>query len=240
MRSRYILLILFCYCLVFKANAQEMFPVNGVVYKKSSPDRVPKASITNLRTKSLMMTDDRGTFHILALTGDTLIFKKFDYTTQFFVITSTLDINIYLQPIVLLDEVNIKEQTKKQEINDMMGLYQKGNYYTLTPSIWSMISSPLTGMYELFGQQPNRARKFQLHTQEELEHIEVNKRYTAALIKKVTGLTDDKEIQEFKDVFTPAYIDIKTWSDYEVVKYIKTSYDWYKTHKKEVKLPTLY
>jgi len=240
MRFRYILLTIFFYCLVFKASGQEMFPVNGVVYKKSSPDRVPQASITNLRTKSLMMTDERGTFHILALTGDTLLFKKFDYATQFFVITSTLDINIYLQPVIALNEVTIKEQTKKQEINESMALYQKGNYYTLTPSIWSMIASPLTGMYELFGQQPNRARKFQQHTQEELEHIEVNKRYTAALIKKVTGLTDDKEVQEFKDVFTPAYIDIKTWSDYEVVKYIKTSFDWYKTHKREVKLPTLY
>ncbi len=72
----------------------------------------------------------------------------------------------------------------------MMGLYKStGGYYTLKPSTWSALNSPLTALYETFGQAPNRARKFQALTNEELEHIEVNKRYNTALIKKVTGLT---------------------------------------------------
>jgi hypothetical protein len=240
MYFRYLIFTLLLYCLFPKANAQQVFTVSGTVFKKSSPTRVPQVQVINQRTKDLATADEFGVFHIHTLVGDTLFFKKIDYATQLFVITSTLDINVYLQPIIMLQEVTIKEQTKKQEMDDIMGLYKKqGGYSTLNPTALSVIASPLTGISELFGQNANRARKFQKNSEEELEHIEINKRYNNELIKKVTGLTDEKEVIAFKDAFTPAYVDIKRWSQYDVINYIKTSFDWYQKHKRE-KLPTLY
>lgn len=241
MHIRYILLIAFCYCFLFKATGQELYTINGIITKKSSPDRVAQVVVTNLRTKSIMMGDELGSFHTQAAIGDTLLFKKTDYASQIFVISSQADIVIRLQPVILLNQVNIKEETKRQEISDMMKLYKnQGGYYTLKPTAWSMLNSPLTGFYELFGKQANRARQFNKHTAEEMEHIEVTKRYNKPLITKVTGLADEKELQRFTDMFTPAYEDIKTWSDYDVVNYIKKSYDYYKNNKNEGKLPALY
>ncbi len=240
MYFRYTLLLLFCYCFALKVAAQS-FTIRGTVHKKGSPDRVAQVLVTNLSSKDIRMSDDFGVFQIQAKTGDTLKFQKIDYASLIFVAYGASDISIYLQPIILLNEVSIKGQTKKQEVNEMMKMYKsQGSYYTLKPSVWSMINSPLTGFYELFGQGPNRARRFQQHTQEELEHIEVNKRYTAALIKKVTGVTDDKEIDDFRRAFTPAYEDIKQWNDYELINYIKKSYAYYKDNKNGLKLPKLY
>jgi len=240
MYLRNIFFLILYSCFTITAAAQQ-FAVKGIVYKKNSPDRVAQVLVTNLKTNATRISDDLGRFEVQAATGDTLVFKKIDYAAEYYVVYGTLDVNIYLQPNILLDQVNIKEQTKKQEIDDMMKLYKnQGGYYTLKPSAWSLINSPLTGFYELFGQAPNRARRFQEHTQEEMDHVEINKRYTAALITKVTGLTDEKEIKAFKDAFTPALEDIKTWNDYELINYIKRSYDYYTKNKNQLKLPRLY
>jgi len=240
MRFGYIILSFCLGCLFFEASGQAVFTLKGTIYKKSTPEKISGVIVTNLRTKSQSTSDNWGVFNIPALVGDTLLFKKSDYASQTYVINSSFDINIYLPPMVLLNEVTVKEQTKKQEIKETMNDYKKvGGYYTLNPSVWSAMNSPATAIYEELGTDPNRARKFQEHTQEELEHIEIFKRYNKALVKKVTGLTDDKEVQKFTDVFTPAYIDIKTWSDYEVVNYIKISFEWYKTHQEEFKARVL-
>ncbi len=240
MRFGYIILS-FCFCcFVFEANGQAVFTARGTIYKKSTPEKLAGVSVTNLRTKNQSTSDNWGVFNIPALIGDTLLFNKLNFAAQTYVITSAFDVNIYLPPMVILNEVTVKEQTKKQEVRETMDNYRKaGGYYTLTPSPWSAINSPVTAIYEELGTDPNRARKFQEHTQEELERIEIFKRYNKPLVKKVTGLTDDKEIQKFTDVFTPSYEDMKSWSDYEVVNYIKISFEWYKTHQDEFKARVL-
>jgi len=240
MNTRHVILVAFLCCLMFKASGQQTFAFSGTIYKKSSPDRLAQALITNLRTNTIMMSDELGGFTIPSAIGDTLFIKKAEYLGQICVVTSQLDINIYLQPVVMLKEVEIKEVSRKQEIKDAMDQYKsQGQYATLKPSTWAFITSPLTSLYEVLGEDPNRARKFLQRTKEDAEQIEINRRYNRPLIKKVTGLTDDKEVDNFTRVFTPIYDDIKTWSDYDVIKYIKNSYEWYKIHKDELNLQPL-
>ena len=117
MTLRYILLAFFSCCLVVKTNGQNLLNIKGTIHKKSSPDRVAQVLVSNLRTKAIITADDLGGFHISAAPGDTLLFKKAEYAPQIFVVTNLNDVIIYLQPVVLLKEVNIREETKKQEIN---------------------------------------------------------------------------------------------------------------------------
>ncbi len=241
MHFRYFIFFVFCYCFTINASAQQLYTINGTVYKKSSPDRVAQVIITNLHTNTMMMSDDLGGFHIQAATGDTVLFKKPDYAAQYIVVSNANDVNIFLQPIIMLNQVTIQDQSKKQELNDVLKQYKSvGGYYTLTPSVWSILNSPLTGFYELFSSSANRARKFTAYTKEELEHQQVAKRYNKAIITKVTGVTDDKELEGFMDAFNPAYEDVKLWSDYDLVNYIKKSYAYYKNNRNNLKLPKLY
>jgi hypothetical protein len=241
MYFRYIIFLFFCYCFTIKATAQQLYTIKGTVYKKSSPDRVAQVIVKNLHTNTIMMSDDLGGFHIEGSTGDTVLFKKTDYAAQYMVIANANDVNIYLQPIIMLNQVTIKDQSKKEELNDVLKQYKTvGGYYTLSPSAWSMINSPLTGFYELFSPSVNRARKFTAYSKEELEHQQIAKRYNKGIITKVTGVTDDKELQGFMDAFSPAYEDVKLWSDYDLINYIKKSYAYYKDNRNNLKLPKLY
>ena len=234
------LLLLVLMCGLLPARAQQDM-VRGTVYEKASALREAQVLVTNLMGKVMRLTDDHGRFAINAKSGDTLTFSKKEYALQYYVVDKSPEINIFLQPVVLLKEVTVKEQTKKQEVKEMMDMYKlNGGYYTLSPSIWSVLNSPITGLYELLGSAPNRARHFQQQTREELEHIEVNKRYTNALIKKTTGMTDDKEVEAFKLQFTPAYEDVKEWNDYQLISYIKRSYDYFVKNKDRPGLPKLY
>jgi len=244
MTPRYILLAFFSCCLIVKANGQDLLNIKGTIHKKSSPDRVAEVIVSNLRTKAIMTADDLGGFYISAAPGDTLLFKKAAYAPQIFVVTGPNDVIIYLQPAILLKEVNIQEESKKHEINDAINDYRKkGLYFDGRPpiSVFSPLGgSLLTGFYELFGKDARDERHFIKLTGEEADRIEVNKRYNSPLIKRVTGVTDDKEIQAFRDMFTPSVQDIREWNDYQLIAYIKKSFDYYKNNKNRPKLPKLY
>jgi hypothetical protein len=231
--------LLLCFCFVLSSSAQQ-FTVKGVVFKKNTPITIAYTSITNLTSKTPeVLSDEVGGFHIQAAIGDSLLFKKADYTTQVIVILKYSDQSVYMQPIVHLDQVTIKDISKRQQLNDVMDDYRKkGQYTTLNPSVASVLSSPLTGIYELFGKGPGQARKFQKYTKEEMERLEVAKRYNKPLVKQITKMPDE-DLEDFMINFTPNVEDIRIWSDYDIIKYIEKSYTYFKANKGNLKLQKL-
>ena len=156
-----------------------------------------------------MMSDELGGFNIKALPGDTLLVTKNDYTPQKAVVINGYEMAIYLQPIIKLTEVTIKDQTKKQELNQVMREYRsQGTFYNGKPPVLSFLNSPLTGLYELFGKTPGEARRFAAYSKDELEYTQVHKRYTKTLVKSITKLPDD-EVLKFMETFTPSFEDLK-------------------------------
>jgi hypothetical protein len=239
---RKLLLFAFLSFLAATAMAQELkeFTVRGTIFKKNSPQRLGLVTVTNLRTGQTVNNTNLGDFAISVRTYDTLFFKKIDYAPQQYVVTSNFDINIYLQPVIMLQTVTIQEQSKKQEIADAMKSYKnQGGYSTLDPNALQVIMSPLTGLSELFGGDAKRARRFQKYTRDDQEMAVVNSRFTPSLIKKITGMTDDKDVDLFIITFRPLYADIKSWNEYDMITYIKKSYVWFNEHKSELKLPDL-
>ncbi len=79
-----------------------------------------------------MMSDELGGFSIKAQAGDTLLVTKNDYTPQKIAVTSGDDQVIYLQPVIQLNEVTIKSQTKKQELNEVMTAIPQSGYLFMT------------------------------------------------------------------------------------------------------------
>ena len=240
MHFRYTFLILFSCCLTLCAHAQQLFTIGGTVYKKNYTDRIAQVQVTNSSKKTTAVTDNFGVFHIQAATGDTLLFRKFDLTPQYFVISGAYDINIYMQPVYKLNEVTVKEQTKKQELNDVLGQYRKqGTFADGKPKALSFLASPITGMYELFGKNPGRARRFKEYSKIELEHLEISKKYNKSVIKKLTNLPDN-EIEDFMNAFSPSYETVKDWNEYDVITYINNSFKYFQENKANMKLQRLY
>src|SRR4051812_34165420 len=138
MYFRGIVLFVFCTCFTFCASAQQLLSISGIIYKKSYNERVAQANVTNPSRKLSAMSDNLGVFHIKAATGDTLLFKKEGFTTEYFVISGPYDINIYMRPVIVLKEVTVKEQSRKQEINEALGQYRKQGVFG-KPSVGSML-----------------------------------------------------------------------------------------------------
>lgn len=237
---RYIFLILFSCCFTLCVHAQQLFTIGGTVYKKNYTDKIAQVQVTNISKKLNTITDNFGVFHIQVAKGDTLLFRKPDFTPEYFVISGAYDINVYMQPVYVLNEVTVKEQSKKQELNDVLNQYRKqGTYADGKPKALSFLASPITGMYELFGKNPGRARRFKEYSRNELEHLEISKKYNKSVIKKLTNLPDN-EIEDFMNAFSPSYEIVKDWNEYDVITYINNSFKYFQENKANMKLQRLY
>lgn len=237
--KKYIITFLL-YCLPALVFAQQTFTVKGILYKKNTDERIAQAVITDLKSQLVMMSDELGGFSITASKGDTLLVHKNGFAEQKEVVNGPNDIIIYLDPVIKLAEVNIKEKSTQQELNDVVNTYRsKGLYFDGKTPFWSFINSPLTGLYEMFGKDATNERHFIAFSKDEMESIAVSKRYTPQLVKQVT-LLPDTEVVKFMQQYTPSYEDIQQWNDYELITHIKKYLQYYKSNKQAIPLQKLY
>lgn len=237
--NRFAVAVVLCLFITAGASAQQLIAVTGIIFKKSTPQTISQVTISNLNRKTIGMSDELGGFNVKAAMGDTLLFNKADYSPQYIVVVNT-NITVFMSPNILLNEVTIKDISKRQELSDAMDDYKKkGQYYTLNPSAMSVVSSPLTGLYELFGKSAAQARRFRKYTKDELERVEVAKRYNRPLVKKTVNIADD-DLDAFMLAFSPSYEDIKVWTDYDIINYIKKSYEYFQDNKDRLKVDRLY
>ena len=124
--------------------------IHGVTARKETTDRVAQALIKNLHSGDLMMSDELGAFTIKAQVGDTLLFKKDEYTDQKVVVLSNgSDLPVYLQPVIHLNTVTVQGQSTKQELNSVMKGYRQDGVFNDGKSlpVLAFLTSPLTGIY---------------------------------------------------------------------------------------------
>ena len=224
--------------------AQQPLTIKGIIFKKSTPDRISQAVVTDLKTQTLMMSDELGGFSIKTSIGDTLEVTKTGYTAQRVAVVNNNDLVVYLQPVIELNQVTIKSQSKQQELNEVMKEYRSQGIYNDGKSlpVWQFINSPITAFYNLFGKTPAQARRFAEYAKNEQEASVVDKRYTKELVKSVTKMTSDNEVEKFMVAYRPSYDNMKEWNDYQLIQYVKKSYNYYLKIKDrpEAKLQKLY
>jgi hypothetical protein len=188
---RFWLFLSFMIGVSLNAAGQKIFTVKGVTSKNGGGERVPQVLIKNLRNNDIIMSDELGWFSIQAAIGDTLLFKKKDYTEQKVAIKTTADIPVYMQPVIAIAEVTIKGESKKQELNDVLKDYdRKGIYYNGNPPLMSILMNPLNDLHLLFGKDAANLRRFKTDAKEELQYDAVQRRYTLKLVKEVTRAPD--------------------------------------------------
>src|ERR1700744_582905 len=95
------LMLIFC-CVCCFAYAQQAITVRGIIFRKSSTERVSQAVISDLNNKNIMMSDDLGMFSISTAVGDTLLITKKEYTPLKVMVADKNDLSLFLQPIVQL------------------------------------------------------------------------------------------------------------------------------------------
>lgn len=166
-----ILIVFAVFCFAGNTLLAQNFTAKGIIFRKSSTSRVSQALINDLNTKTVMMTDDLGMFTINTWIGDTLLVTKKDYTPFKMVVADKNDLSISLQPVVELNQVTVKGESKKQELNDVMKQYKKDGIFNDGKSLpfWEAVNSPITEFYNLFAKGPANARRFAAYSKDERE-----------------------------------------------------------------------
>ncbi len=225
LKSLFIFTVLFASASV--VLAQEDFRLNGVVMVKGSTTRVALAEITNKRSKYTVGSNDLGIFQIRAQVGDTLLIIKRGFSDVEQAVLSNRDMIIYVDMGTTLNEVNIRGQSKKAELDDLKQDYRdKGSFYQGKPPLLSYLFAPITAIYELFGRTQKNARRFGKFYNTELQQTTIDGFFNETLIQKNTDLSG-KELENFMINYRPDYSKSKNWTEYDAVKYIKDSYKQY-------------
>lgn len=226
MKSLKFILLLIGFIPGFNGMAQN-FMLKGVVIEKGSNVRVALAEITNLNNKMGATSNEIGLFQLYARVGDTLLVKKRNLTDQKLVVKTDDDLVIYLvRGSTMLEEVTVKGQTKKQEMEEIKRDFKNnGSFYAGKPPLILLNpfgGSPLTFFYELFGKTPARARNFNRYYKKELSLIEIDKFFNKSLVTSYTTLRG-KELDKFLLDYYPSSSMASNWNNYDAVKYIKES-----------------
>ncbi|MDR3697001.1 hypothetical protein [Mucilaginibacter sp.] len=237
MRFACLSLFILCTFACLKAAGQQALTIRGVTSKKLSGERVSQVVIRDLRSGELVMSDELGWFTIKAAAGDTLRFTKEDFTEQKIVVLNGSDMPVYMQPVIKLNTVTVLGESKKQELNDVLKDFnRKGVYYNGDPPLLSVLLNPLNDLHTWFGKDAANLRRFKNYTKGELEASAVDRRYTVSLVKKVTN-APDSTVKKFMEYYRPSYEDIKVWNDYDLMKKVKRTYDYYVQNKSRLGQP---
>ncbi|MCC8410625.1 hypothetical protein LJ707_16910 [Mucilaginibacter sp. UR6-1] len=220
-------------CLLAITARAQQGTVQGIVYRNNTSTRIAQVVVTNLRTNATMMSDELGIFTINAKPGDTLLFDKSEFADLRHIVGTEKEMVVYMRLMTSteLEEVKIKATTKQQELSEVMRDYRgQGTFFNGSPPALAFLMSPLTGLYELFGKTPGRAKRFAKFSKAELEQNEINRRYNVPFVKRTLNVSDE-EAGKFINYYMPSYEDIRVWNDYELIKRVKRQYEYFKINK---------
>lgn len=216
--------------------------LSGMVADQETKTGLPFVSIVNKRTMTGTLSNESGRFYIEAIPGDTLEFSMLSYAPKL-VIAPMLSSSqeVYLQKRMFeLQGVNVRG---KNYHNDSMALRDEyGRYFNYhKPGAMDVLktlpANPITALTYLV---PSKVRKRKEQFHEQLLYWEKEKfidyRYSPELVGKMTKL-QSPELDSFMYKYRPGYQFLNSASDYDLMLYIKQSFETYQKQQLEKKEP---
>ena len=196
----------------------------GIFFKTGTATRLSGVLVKNKRTGTKDISNIYGTFSIRAEAGDTLLCSISNYRDENFVVTKPEAAVVYLQPVIQLNEVVVKENSLAADIKEVQkGYREKSVFYTGTPHYYYLVLKPMTFIYENFKSEVKDARRFNRYAKQELTSAKIAERFNDAFIKKTIALDND-ELEVFKSAYTPTLAALNSMDDYELIIYTRKSF----------------
>lgn len=216
--------------------------LSGMVADQETKTGLPFVSIVNKRTMTGTLSNESGRFYIEAIPGDTLEFSMLSYAPKLIIapmLSSSQE--VYLQKRMFeLQGVNVRG---KNYHNDSLALRDEyGRYFNYhKPGAMDVLktlpANPITALTYLV---PSKVRKRKEQFHEQLLYWEKEKfidyRYSPELVGKMTKL-QSPELDSFMYKYRPGYQFLNNASDYDLMLYIKQSFETYQKQKLEKKEP---
>lgn len=223
-------------CCFFQSYAQSIKGQQGAILKAGSNLRISGANIKNQRSNFSVVSNELGIFTILSSAGDTLEVSAMGYMTKYIVVSNFQDVILYLQEITQLDEVVVNGKSLEADLNDIRNAYKsKGSYFSGKPPVLAYIFSPLSALGDRFGKTGKRARRFNNFASQELEYQEVTRKFNDLSINTAVPAITPEELPDFRSDYMPTLEQVRLWNEYDMVVYIRKSYNEFKAIKQQEK-----
>lgn len=244
---KHTILLLFTLCNAFASFAQKQ--IQGIVFDTDSKQRISRVYIYNTRTHTGLYNTNKGEFALQAAPGDVLVAAVEGYLVDTINIHTQSTILIYLKRnSILLDQVTITDSTlnakdqRDKNREEFKDIYRKGN----TKDIIQIGGGNGTGgaglgidaLWSLLSKEGKNARNLQKVIERDYRDQIINYRYSIRLVSSVTGLKSDG-LRDFMQQYKPGYNFVLAANDYEMIDYIRTSYERYKQDPSANRLPPL-
>ncbi|NEU09224.1 carboxypeptidase-like regulatory domain-containing protein [Flavihumibacter sp. R14] len=219
-----------------RSIAQEK-TVQGIVFDTDSKQRLSRVYIYNTTTSKGFYNNSKGEFTTVASPGDILVAALQGYRVDTLSVGTSNTLLFYLkQTSIRLKEVRIQDslinptEQLKETQKAYKGAYTKGN----TKDIFSTGGSNSAGgaglsintLYNLLSKEGKNARQLQKIIERDYREAMIAYRYNPVLVTDVTGLKGDK-LTDFMEQYRPSYSFVIEASDYQLITFIKTSYQRY-------------
>lgn len=224
-----ILLFLLQFYLVILTYGQSAQTQQGIIFKTGTSIRLGNLKILNKTNGLTHSSNLYGVFNMPAKTGDTLEISGDGYQTKSIAITDFKAQIIFLEAFVNLPEVVIKGHSHAEDLQAVQkGYRDKGVFYTGRPHYYYLFLKPMTFIYENFKSEVINARKWKKYEKRETDNLEISKGFNDEVIKQYTPIKDN-ELVDFEWRYKPSVEQVKYWSDYDLIDYIKNSYQKFKS-----------
>jgi co-chaperonin GroES (HSP10) len=227
----HILFILLCCLPKSWAIAQES--IGGMVLDAESKQRIGKVFIVNKTTGENTYNNSKGEFSLTLKPGDIIIANKENYhgDTVSYAGAKALVISlkrktIAIAPVTVMGRVSPEEilARRREEYNKAYRLADPGDFVSVGQNGAGL---SIDAVYNYFSREGKNARRLTKYFQKEYEDNYIDIVFTRELVRGVTGL-EGEPLDNFMIRYRPEYNFVLTADRYQLVKYIKTKYEYFK------------
>ena len=199
--------------------------LQGII-KSVDGESIVKAHVLNLSKQTGTISNEKGTFEILANKTDIIQISSVGYKTLLYVIPNTEQVKLVKYFTLSIDTINLAETTiypfpqtlkelKKEflelSIEDktpVFDLHLEMAGIIAFPQTGAIIKGPFTALYEKFSRSAKFRRKYEALMEYEYKRKEASKIYNAELVIKLTKLKTEDEITRFMEYceFEPDFV----------------------------------
>ncbi|TKG94739.1 hypothetical protein EYV94_12410 [Puteibacter caeruleilacunae] len=228
-------------CSIFAQNGNKSKLFKGRLIEKGTENPVSSAYIENVRIGISVTSDDAGYFRLYLIPGDSVqihsigygyVYHKppldFSSDTIYTIEVAKISYNIGEVRVEGDDSINLYLPNQGKESKVPMQL--RSNSFDGKPSVAQAALNPINYLYFKTNKK-ERSKRMAMEAMEEQENWEdLAKWYNFQTFKKITGLTDDDEIDRFMVYCNPHFDTDYSYSEIQVKAKIQ---DLYKQYKEE-------
>lgn len=211
--------------------------VQGIVFDRDSKQRLSRVYIYNTNTSKGFYNNSKGEFTTVASPGDILVAALQGYGVDTLSVGSANTVLFYLKRnSIQLREVRIQDSLKnpseqlKETKKEYSGAYSRGDvkdvFTTGSGNGAGGVGLSINTLYNLLSKEGKNARQLQKIIERDYHEAMIAYRYNPGLVSEVTALKGDK-LRDFMEQYRPSYSFVIEANDYQLITFIKNSYQRY-------------